>query len=217
MASSRLASSTSTVGAMSGTLPTIFGLCGGRKWMTRDGRNGMSRTGSGHRSPAGGRSPSGDARRQARARLRRPHSRGCVAGRSRPPGSTSSGCSRWRSCSGSRSRPTSTRRRQRRVLRRRRDRRLRRPHDRPAPDEPLTPSECWRHRSVGAGTTRTTLGCTWNTRMGYGRAGRRRRCGRRGGRRRGRRRCGAGSRRPGAGRRAAPAGRRRGAGGRCPS
>ena len=47
MASSRLASSTSTVGAMSGTLPTIFGLCGGRKWMTRDGRNGMSRTGSG--------------------------------------------------------------------------------------------------------------------------------------------------------------------------
>ena len=30
-----------------GTLATIFGLCGGRKWMTRDGRNGISRTGSG--------------------------------------------------------------------------------------------------------------------------------------------------------------------------
>ena len=32
---------------MSGTLATIFGLWGGRKWMTRDGRNGISRTGSG--------------------------------------------------------------------------------------------------------------------------------------------------------------------------
>ena len=45
--SSRLARSTSTVGAMSGTLATIFGLVGGKKWMTRDGRNGISRTGSG--------------------------------------------------------------------------------------------------------------------------------------------------------------------------
>ena len=42
MASSRLARRMSTVGAMSGTLPTIFGFCGGRKWMTRDGGNGMS-------------------------------------------------------------------------------------------------------------------------------------------------------------------------------
>ncbi len=45
--SSRLASSTSTVGMMSGTLPTIFSLEGGKKWIIRDGRNGISRTGSG--------------------------------------------------------------------------------------------------------------------------------------------------------------------------
>ena len=65
MASSRLASRMSTVGAMSGTLPTIFGFCGGRKWMTRDGRNGMSRTGSGapiasgRKKSFGGRTPAG--------------------------------------------------------------------------------------------------------------------------------------------------------------
>jgi hypothetical protein len=53
MASSRLARRMSTVGAMSGTLATIFGMCGGRKWITRDGRNGMSRTGSGAPSASG--------------------------------------------------------------------------------------------------------------------------------------------------------------------
>src|SRR4051812_39895947 len=67
MASSRLASRTSTVGAMSGTLPTILGLCGGRKWMTREGRNGMSRNGagapiaSGRKKSFGGRTPEGYA------------------------------------------------------------------------------------------------------------------------------------------------------------
>src|SRR4051812_31123776 len=86
MASSRLASSTSTVGAMSGTLPTIFGLCGGRKWMTREGRNGMSRSGSGapiasgRKKSFGGRTPEGyappPAVRQSAAvadRASRPH------------------------------------------------------------------------------------------------------------------------------------------------
>src|SRR5213078_3956550 len=46
-ASSRLPSSTSTVGAMSGTLATIFSLEKSRKWIIRDGRTGISRTGSG--------------------------------------------------------------------------------------------------------------------------------------------------------------------------
>src|ERR671910_478391 len=51
--SSRLASSTSTVGAMSGTLPTIFGLEAGTKWIIRDGRKGISRTGSGAPTASG--------------------------------------------------------------------------------------------------------------------------------------------------------------------
>ena len=37
----------STVGAMSGTLATIFSLEKSRKWIIRDGRTGISRTGSG--------------------------------------------------------------------------------------------------------------------------------------------------------------------------
>jgi hypothetical protein len=45
--SSRLASITSTVGAMSGTLATILGFDAGKKWIMRDGRTGISRTGSG--------------------------------------------------------------------------------------------------------------------------------------------------------------------------
>ena len=43
----------STVGAMSGTLATIFGFCGGKKWITRLGRNGISRTGSGAPTASG--------------------------------------------------------------------------------------------------------------------------------------------------------------------
>src|SRR2546423_2827247 len=46
-ASSRLPSRMSTVGAMSGTLATIFSLEKSRKWIIRDGRTGISRTGSG--------------------------------------------------------------------------------------------------------------------------------------------------------------------------
>src|SRR4051812_42220773 len=46
-ASSRLPSSTSTVGAMSGTFATIFSLEKSRKWIIRAGRTGISRTGSG--------------------------------------------------------------------------------------------------------------------------------------------------------------------------
>ena len=53
MPSSRLASSTSTVGAISATLATILGLYGGRKWIIRDGRNGISRTGSGAPTASG--------------------------------------------------------------------------------------------------------------------------------------------------------------------
>ncbi len=45
--SSRFASSTSTLAAMSGTLATILGLEAGKKWIIRDGRTGISRTGSG--------------------------------------------------------------------------------------------------------------------------------------------------------------------------
>ena len=45
--SSRLASSTSTLVAMSGTLATIFGFDAGKKWIIRDGRTGISRGGSG--------------------------------------------------------------------------------------------------------------------------------------------------------------------------
>ena len=35
------------VGARSGTLAAIFSLLGSKKWIMRDGRNGISRTGSG--------------------------------------------------------------------------------------------------------------------------------------------------------------------------
>ena len=51
--SSRLASSTSTVGAIAGTLATIFGFDGGRKWIIRDGRTGISRSGSGAPAASG--------------------------------------------------------------------------------------------------------------------------------------------------------------------
>ena len=63
--SSRLASSTSTVGAIVGTLATIFGFDAGRKWIIRDGRTGISRTGSGaptasgRKKSFGGRTPAG--------------------------------------------------------------------------------------------------------------------------------------------------------------
>src|SRR5580692_9512843 len=46
-ASSRLPSRMSTVGAMSGTFATIFSLEKSRKWIIRDGLNGISRAGSG--------------------------------------------------------------------------------------------------------------------------------------------------------------------------
>src|SRR4051794_10449593 len=46
-ASSRLPSRMSTVGAMSGTLETIFSFEKSRKWIIREGRNGISRSGSG--------------------------------------------------------------------------------------------------------------------------------------------------------------------------
>src|SRR4051795_9739359 len=46
-ASSRLPRRMSTVGAMSGTLATIFSLEKSRKWIIREGRNGTSVTGSG--------------------------------------------------------------------------------------------------------------------------------------------------------------------------
>ena len=47
MASSRLASSTSTVGAIVADLGHHLRVGGGRKWIIRDGRNGISRSGSG--------------------------------------------------------------------------------------------------------------------------------------------------------------------------
>src|SRR5688572_18181326 len=53
MPSSRLARSTSTVGAIAGTLATILGFDGGRKWIIRDGRTGISRTGSGAPTASG--------------------------------------------------------------------------------------------------------------------------------------------------------------------
>ena len=43
----------STVGAMSGTLLTILALDGGKKWIIRDGRTGISRTGSGAPTASG--------------------------------------------------------------------------------------------------------------------------------------------------------------------
>ncbi len=51
--SSRLASRMSTFGAMSGTLATIFGFDAGKKWIIRDGGNGISRTGSGAPTASG--------------------------------------------------------------------------------------------------------------------------------------------------------------------
>jgi hypothetical protein len=47
MASSRLPRSTSTFVAMLGAFAAIFGLLGSKKWIIRDGRNGISRGGSG--------------------------------------------------------------------------------------------------------------------------------------------------------------------------
>ena len=47
MASSRLPSRMSTCGTRSGSLDVSFSFCGGKKWMTRLGRKGISRTGSG--------------------------------------------------------------------------------------------------------------------------------------------------------------------------
>ena len=47
MASSRLPSRMSTCGAMSGALATIFSFEKSRKWIIRDGLNGISRSGSG--------------------------------------------------------------------------------------------------------------------------------------------------------------------------
>ena len=43
----------STVGAMSGTFATIFGLEPGKKWITRDGGKGISLTGSGAPTASG--------------------------------------------------------------------------------------------------------------------------------------------------------------------
>ena len=51
--SSRLASRMSTLAAMSGALPTIFGFEAGKKWIIRDGGNGISRTGSGAPTASG--------------------------------------------------------------------------------------------------------------------------------------------------------------------
>ena len=53
IASSRLPSSTSTVGAMSGSLATTLAFCGGKKWIIRLGRNGISRSGSGAPTASG--------------------------------------------------------------------------------------------------------------------------------------------------------------------
>ena len=43
----------STVGAMSGTFDTIFALDGGKKWIIRLGRNGISLTGAGAPTASG--------------------------------------------------------------------------------------------------------------------------------------------------------------------
>src|SRR5262245_40655053 len=58
--SSRLASSTSTVGAIWGTFPTILGLEAGKKWIIRDGRKGISRNGSGAPTASGRKKSFGD-------------------------------------------------------------------------------------------------------------------------------------------------------------
>src|SRR5688572_28139937 len=51
--SSRLARSTSTVGARSGSLARIFSLWAGKKWIARLGRTGISRTGAGAPTASG--------------------------------------------------------------------------------------------------------------------------------------------------------------------
>ena len=43
----------STVGAMSGTFERIFSFAAGKKWITRLGRNGISRSGSGAPTASG--------------------------------------------------------------------------------------------------------------------------------------------------------------------
>ena len=48
----------STFAAMSGTLAAIFSLLGSKKWIIRDGRNGMSAAGAG--------APTASGRRKAR-------------------------------------------------------------------------------------------------------------------------------------------------------
>ena len=58
MASSRLPRMMSTFAAMSGTLACIFSLLGSKKWIIRDGLNGMSATGVG--------APTANGRKKAR-------------------------------------------------------------------------------------------------------------------------------------------------------
>ena len=53
IASSRLPSRMSTVGTTSGNLATTLSICGGKKWMTRLGRNGISRNGAGRADSEG--------------------------------------------------------------------------------------------------------------------------------------------------------------------
>ena len=53
MASSRLPRRMSTVGMISGSFDTSFSFCGGKKWITRLGRKGISRTGSGAPTASG--------------------------------------------------------------------------------------------------------------------------------------------------------------------
>ena len=43
----------STVGTTSGSLATTLSMCGGKKWMTRLGRNGISRTAAGAPTASG--------------------------------------------------------------------------------------------------------------------------------------------------------------------
>ena len=53
MASSRLPSRMSTLGAMSGSLAVTLSRCGGKKWIIRDGRKGISRRGWGAPTASG--------------------------------------------------------------------------------------------------------------------------------------------------------------------
>ena len=75
-------SSTSTVGAMSGTLATIFGFDGGKKWIIRDGRTGISRTGAGAPTASGRKKSLGlrIAGEPTSPRKRRPRCRRAPAG-----------------------------------------------------------------------------------------------------------------------------------------